>query len=82
MLKSEEQIELSIDYFASVGDAICLLNLTNHAYFNLARHCSGQEALDRHIDCITVKQLLQTEGELITMRIIEGVEEVDGVDRQ
>ncbi|BHF61457.1 hypothetical protein SprV_0100443100 [Sparganum proliferum] len=79
-INSEEKIELSIDYFASVAGGITPLSLTNHTYYNLAGHLAGPEALDRHIACIAADRLLETEGDLIPTGRIQRVEEVDGAD--
>ncbi|BHF61454.1 hypothetical protein SprV_0100442800 [Sparganum proliferum] len=79
-VNSEDKIELSIDYFASVTDAICPLNLTNHTYFNLAGHRAGPEALDRHIACIAADRLLETEPDLMPTGRIQKVGKVDGTD--
>nr|VZI20737.1 unnamed protein product [Spirometra erinaceieuropaei] len=79
-VNSEEKIELSIDYFASVTDAICPLNLTNHTYFNLAGHRAGPEALDRHIACIAADRILETEPDLMPTGRIQKAGKVDGTD--
>ncbi|VDN08884.1 unnamed protein product [Dibothriocephalus latus] len=79
-VSSEERIELSIDYFASVADAICPLNLTNHTYFNLAGHRAGPEALDRHIACIAADRMLETEPDLFPTGRIQKAGKVDGTD--
>ncbi|KAL7063109.1 hypothetical protein AAHC03_0210 [Spirometra sp. Aus1] len=80
VVNSEEKIELSIDYFASVTDAICPLNLTNHTYFNLAGHRAGPEALDRHVACIAADRILETEPDLMPTGRILKAGKVDGTD--
>ncbi|VDL85708.1 unnamed protein product [Schistocephalus solidus] len=79
-ISSEEQTELSIHYFASVADAICPLNLTNHTYFNLAGHRAGPEGLDRHIACIAADRMLETEPDLTPTGRIQKAGKVDGTD--
>ncbi|VDL39814.1 unnamed protein product [Hymenolepis diminuta] len=78
--EKDQRISLSIDYFASITDGICPINLTNHTYFNLAGHRAGPEALDRHSACIQSDKMCECDVEHIpTGRLIK-VGKVDGTD--
>ncbi|VDD77929.1 unnamed protein product [Mesocestoides corti] len=74
------QLHLGIDYFASITDGICPINLTNHTYFNLAGHRAGPDALDRHFVCIKADKMCEFDGENIPTGRLLKVGRVDGTD--
>ncbi len=65
VINEHDAIELHIDYFASITNGICPINLTNHSYFNLCGHKAGPDAMDRHVVQLMADKMCELEGELI-----------------
>lgn len=78
--EEDQRVALSIDYFASITDAICPINLTNHTYFNLAGHLSGPEGINRHSVCIQSDKMCECDSEQIPTGRLVQVCKVDGTD--
>lgn len=80
VINAYDAIELHIDYFASIVDAICPINLTNHSYFNLCGHAAGPSAMDRHVVCIQADKMCEVDDDLIPTGNMQAVGTVPGTD--
>lgn len=67
-----EDNTLSVDYKA-VTDAPTVINLTNHAYFNLRGESAGVEALKAHIMQVYASHYLPTNDSLVPTGVIATV---------
>jgi len=74
-----EDNELSINYTATVADKPTIINITNHAYFNLAGHAAGsvvdhklminaQTYLPKNEDGVPTGEIAPVEGTLFDLR--------------
>ncbi|KAM7541596.1 hypothetical protein Aperf_G00000038115 [Anoplocephala perfoliata] len=78
--EEEQRVLFSIDYDATISDGICPINLTNHAYFNLAGHRAGPKALDRHSVCIKADKMCEFDADLLPTGSVIKAGQVDGTD--